>query len=818
MKPINRVAVLGAGTMGAAIAGHLANAGRTVLLLDAVPDQLTPAETARGLTLKHPQVRNRLALAGLERIKTARPPALFSPGVAQQITAGNVEDDLAQLAEVDWIVEAVTERLNVKQTLLSRVEAVRQPGTIVTSNTSGLPIGQIAEGRSAEFRQHFLGTHFFNPPRQMKLLEVTPIAETLPEVVETISTVAERDLGKGVVLCKDTPNFIGNRIFTFDLTYALNYALDNGYTIEEVDLLTGPLIGRPRTATFRLLDLVGIDVMALVSQNLYPRLPADETREILRHPKSSQLIQTIVERGWLGNKTGGGFYKQVGSGGNREFWPLDLNTLEHRPAQKPAFPGLAAIEKERNLGARLRALVALDDRAGQYLRAILGNFLGYTSRRIPEIADDVRSIDDAMRWGFSHQLGPFETWDALGLAAGQRLADAPELPGGGAAGWVKELIASGRTSFYGDDSSGDDGSGLQSRAPTFSYWSQVRHQLVTPPPDPERLTVAERQAAGGTVAENASASLVDLGDGVAALELHTKLNTLDDRIVELLGTAVEATAADFQALVVTGAGEHFSSGANLVYLAGLIQAQDWAGIDRAGKAMQDAFMALRFSPRPVVVAPFGWTLGGAAELAMAGTRIVAAGETYVGQAEVGVGLLPGAGGCKELLRRILGPVAVQPFPDPLPSLSRILELIAQGKVSGSALEAREWGFLAPTDRIVMNPDHLLAAAKHEALVLAEDYHPPVRGKTIFAAGRDALAALKIQIYLFRAGAYASEHDAVIARKMAYVICGGDLSEPQWVDEQYILNLERAAFVELCQLPKTQERVKYFLETGRTLRN
>jgi 3-hydroxyacyl-CoA dehydrogenase len=809
MKQINRVAVLGAGTMGAGIAAHLANAGRAVLLLDAVPGELTAAETSRGLTLSHPQVRNRLALAGLERLKTARPAALFSPAVAAQITPGNVEDDLARLADVDWIIEAVTERLEVKQSLLARVEAARRPGTIVSSNTSGLPIGQIAEGRSAEFKQHVLGTHFFNPPRQMKLLEVTPIPDTLPDVVETISQLGERDLGKGVVICKDTPNFIGNRIFTFDLTFGLLYALQHGYTIEEVDLLTGPLIGRPRTATFRLLDLVGIDVMALVSVNLYPRLPDDETREILRSPESATLIETMVERRWLGNKTGIGFYKQVGAGSAREYWPLDLASLEHRPPQKPQFPALASLERERDLGARLRALIALDDRAGQYLRAILGNLLGYTSRRAPEIADDVRSIDDAMRWGFSHALGPFEIWDRLGIPEGQRLASAADVPGGGAAAWVDQLLATGRRSFY-------EPAATPGRPP--SYWNVAEQKLIAPADSPEVLSVAARKAAGGTVLENASASLVDLGDGVAALELHTKLNTLDDRIVELIGRSVEKVASDFRALVVTGQGEHFSAGANLVFLAGAIEAKDWAGIDRAGRAMQDAFLALRFSPRPVVVAPFGWALGGAAELTMSGARVVAAGETYIGQAEVGVGLLPGAGGCKELLRRIVAPVASQPQADTLPALSRVLELIAQGKVSGSALEAREWGFLGPADRIVMNPDHLLAAAKREALALADDYRPPVRGKNVYAAGRDPLAALKIQIYLFRESAYASAHDAEIARHLAYVLCGGELSEPQWVDEQYILNLERAAFIALCQLPKTQERIKHFLETGRTLRN
>jgi 3-hydroxyacyl-CoA dehydrogenase len=802
VRQINSGAVIGAGTMGAAIAAHLANAGCPVLLFDAVPAALTPAEEARGLGLKHPQVRNRLALAGLERVRTASPPALFSPTISQRIAVGNVEDDLAKLADVDWIVEAVTERLDVKQALLAKVEAVRRPGTIVTSNTSGLPIGQIAEGRSAEFRAHFLGTHFFNPPRHMKLLEVTPTPDTSPDVLETIVRIGERDLGKGVVICKDTPNFIGNRIFTFDLTFALAYALDHGFTVEEVDLLTGPLIGRPRTATFRLLDLVGIDVMGLVSQNLLPRIQADESRDLLTHPATVRLIQTMVDRKWLGNKTGVGFYKQERTAQGRAFWPLDLTTLEHRPPRPPAFESVAAIEKERDLATRLLALIAAPDRAGEYVRAILGNLLGYASRRLPEIADEVKSVDDAMRWGFSHALGPFELWDTLGVVAGQQLAGASELPGG-AEPWVDSMLATGRSHFYAKVGG------------EHTYWNIARGVPEREQASPDVLTLPSD---GKAVLENASASLYDLGDGVAALELHTKLNVLDAQSVELIQQSLAKVNGEFAALVITGRGEQFCAGADVRMIAGLVQSGDVAAIDRATKAIQDAFMSLRHSSRPVVVAPFGWTLGGGCELALAGAKIVAAGETYAGQVEVGIGWIPGAGGCKELLRRVVSPVARQPHVDVRPTLERVFDLIAQAKVSGSALEAQEWGFLAPTDRVVMNRDHLLAAAKQEALALAADYRPPVRGRTIYAAGRDALAALRIKIYSYHEAAYASDHDVELAQRIAFVLCGGDLSEPQWVDEQYILDLERAAIAELSQMPKTQERIRYFLETGKTLRN
>ena len=787
--------------MGAAIAAHLANAGRSVLLLDALPSHLTAAEVARGLTLHSPPVRNRLALSGLDRARQARPAAFYSPALAERVTCGNVEDDLARLSDVDWIIEAVTERLDVKQSLLARIEQVRRPGTIVTTNTSGLPIAQIAEGRSDDFRANFLGTHFFNPPRAMKLLEVIPTPATSRDVVEMIRHVGEYDLGKGVIVCKDTPNFIGNRLFTLDLTFAVEFALEHGYTVEEVDLLTGALIGRPKTATFRLLDLVGVDVMAFVAQNLYPRVPNDESRELLRAPRSTHLVQSLQERGWLGNKSGIGFYKTVITAAGREFWPLDLQTLEHRSPRAAQFASVATIAKERDLAARLRALVALDDRAGIYVRAVLGNYLGYASRRLPEIADDVRSVDQAMRWGFNHELGPFEMWDALGVAAGR------QLPGLAAASWIDDMLRSGRTRFYEE---------LAGQART--YWSVAERTAVLVAPTPDVLEIDERRASHGVVFENGAASLIDLGDGVAALELHTKMNTLDERIVEMINRSVEKVRSDFGAMVVTGRGGHFSAGANLASFAGLVQANDWDGLDRAVKGLQDSLLAMRFSSQPVVIAPFGYALGGGAELTMAGARIVAFAETYVGQVEVGVGLIPAAGGCKELLRRVVSAPGEVGRREREAGLGRVFELIALGKLSGSAIEAQEWGFLAPTDRIVMNPDHQLAMAKREARALAVSYRPLRREKSIYAAGRDALAALRIKSYLAREAGYASEYDVELANRIAFVLCGGDLSEPQWVDEQYVLDLERSTFVELCRQPKTQERIRSFLETGKAVRN
>jgi len=805
MTEISRVAVIGAGTMGAAIAGHLANSGRSVLLLDAVPNQLTPEEEAQGLGLGDAAVRNRLARKGLERIRRSRPPALFSPEVAERIAVGNVEDDLAQLADVDWVVEAVTERLEVKQALLERVDAVRRPETIVSSNTSGLPIAQIAEGRSPDFQAHFLGTHFFNPPRQMKLLEVTPIPTTRPEVLETICRVGERDLGKGIVLCKDTPNFVGNRVFTFDILFAVAHALDNGYTVEEVDLLTGPLIGRPRTATFRLLDLIGIDVMAMIAQNIYPRVPDDESREILRHPKLVRLLDEMLKRGWLGNKSGIGFYKTVNGANAREFWPLDLNTLEHRPPRPAAFAELSAIEKERDLPTRLRALVAREDRAGEYARAVLGNFLGYAARRLPEIADDVKSVDDAMRWGFNHALGPFEIWDALGIEEGARLAAAPGLPGG-VPPWVAALRETGHGSFYqrpDDDPTADP-----------SYWNVGLGRLARPAVSPHVVNLA-RSRANGLIAANEGASLVDLGEGVAALELHTKMNVLDERIVEMVNRALQDVATGFAALVVTGRGANFSAGANLASFARCIEVDDWAGLDRFIKGLQDMVTAVRFNWQPVIAAAQGWTLGGGCELAMATSAIVASVETYFGQPEINVGLLPAAGGCKEFLRRIVTPAAKDG--DARAALDRAFDLLTIGQTSGSAEEARQWGLLQPGDRVIMNPDHLLAAARQEALTRANGYVPPSLGQTILSSGRSAREQLNGRAEEARQAGRLTAYDTVIAERIAWVLCG-DEDTPTYVDEPTILDRERAAFVELCQHPETQERIRHFLQTGKPRKN
>ncbi len=801
---IRRFAVLGAGTMGAAIAAHLANAGYPVYLLDIVPKELTPEEEAKGLTLEHPEVRNRIVNAGLKRCLDAKPANFFVQDYVQRITTGNMEDNFDWVGEADWIIEAVVENLAIKQQLMARVDDVRKPDSIVSTNTSGLPIRAIAEGRSESFRAHFLGTHFFNPPRYLKLLEVIPHEDTLPEVVEFVTDFGERMLGKGVVICKDTPNFIANRLFSIAAACTLGYALDHGYTVEEVDAITGPLIGRPKTATFRLSDLVGLDVAAHVSQNLYELIPHDEYREVLRHPKAAALSAAMLERGWLGNKAGQGYYKPVTTDeGKREYWPLDLETLEYRPPTKPRFESVGEYKDVEDLGERLRGLVSADDRAGQFIWATLSFTLSYAASRVPEISDDIVSIDNAFKWGFSHEMGPFETWDTLGV---KETVERMERDGTEVAPWVKEMLAAGHASFY-----------KRENGRVFYYDPASKdYRLLEPKPN---IILRDLKSQGKLIDRNMSASLIDLGDGVACVEFHAKMNALDPGMFTMMRTALERVDTDFEGLVIGNQGEHFCVGANIFNLAVAAQQGMFDQLEEAVRTMQDLMQEMRFFHKPVVVAPFNMTLGGGAEVAMAGSRICAAAETYMGLVEVGVGLIPAGGGCKELIRRILSPAMKTQNADPLPFLQRVFETIALAKVSTSAEESRQMGFMTEADRVVMNRDHLLAEAKKMVLQLADNgYHPPVRGKNCYAAGRDALAALRLAVYQMHEGGYASDHDAKIANKLAYVLCGGELSSPQWVDEQYILDLEREAFLSLCGEPKTLERIWHMLQTGKPLRN
>ena len=763
MKSITRAVVIGGGTMGGGIAAHFANTGIPVYLLDIAPQGM------------------------LERMKKHKPPMFFTEGASQLVTVGHLDEHEEWIGEGDWIVEAIFENMDAKRDLVARIDRLRKSDSIVSSNTSGLPISQLAVNASDGFRQHFLGTHFFNPPRYMKLLEVIPTNDTAPEVTQFVHDFAEQRLGKGVVFCKDTPNFIANRLASVGGVSLTDFVLANDYTVEETDAIAGPLIGRPKTASFRLQDLVGLDVASAVSSNLYPLIEGDESREVLRSERFEALRKSQIEKGRLGDKTKQGFYKKDG----KTILSLDLKTGEYRERVEPQIPSLAEASQIRNLGDRLKFVLALDDKAGALARHAVYDALGYASRRVPEISDDLVSIDRAVRWGFSHDHGPFELWDLLGV---QETADAMEQHGVTVAPWVREMLASGSTTFY--------------RA--GSVYDPIRKDYVPVSTDPRQISLKECKA----VKENKGASLRDLGDGVLCLEFHTKMNTLDADIRDMLLASVdELESGDWKGLVIGNEGADFCVGANL--------ASGLAGDPNdAVKGMQDALMRVRLAAKPVVAAPFARVLGGGVEVCMAASRIVAASETYMGLVEVGVGLIPGAGGCKEMVRRVVSPALKRtPGADALPFVQTILQTVGSAKVSASAAEARELGFLGDADRIVMNRDHLLFEAKNEVLEMAAaGYAPRVSGNNCFAAGRDVLAALKAGIYVLQQGGYITEYDVVISGKLAHVLCGGELSSGEWVSEQYLLDLEREVFVGLLKEQRTIDRIQHMLKSGKPLRN
>ncbi len=801
---IRRVAVLGAGTMGAAIAAHCANAGLPVLLLDIAPETLTPDEAAKGLTLEHPAVRNRIVRGGYDRMTKARPAALFSASVAERITTGNLADDLAKIADADWVIEAVVEQREAKRALMARVEEYRKPESVVSSNTSGIPLHEIAAGRGADFRAHFLGTHFFNPPRYMKLVEIIPTADTDSATTARITAFAERTLGKGVVVCKDTPNFIANRIGSYQGMAGMRAAFDGGFSIEEVDALTGPLIGRPKTASFRLADLAGVDIMVDVAENLYAAVPDDESRDEFRVPEP---VTRMVAAGKRGNKTGQGFYKRVDTpDGTRAFHVIDLDTLEYRPPLEPEIPLVKAVGGIRDTGARLRAIMAqadAGDRHARFLEQTIVPALAYTARRVPEISDGIVGIDEAMRWGYAHAQGPFEQWDALGVA---ETAARMERHSIAVAPWVTEMLAAGNTTFY------------RTQGGQQEAYSPLTKRYEPVPQPPDRINLAALMAAGGEVAGTKGASLIDLGDGVLCLEFHSKANTISQDAMGLLNQAIDLLETDdaWRALVIGNQGEYFSAGVDLTEAGAAAQA---GTLPAMMAATHRTMQRLRFAPKPVVAAPFGNTLGLGVELCLASAGVVAAGETYMGLVEVGVGLIPGAGGCKELVRRIVSPRMRVAGANAAPYLSQVLQTIGQAKVSTSAVEARELGYLDETVRIILGADRLLAEAKRMALELADaGYTPPLPGATCYAAGRDALANLKIGVHQYRVGRFISEYDAELLNTLAFILCGGDLSAPQWVDEEYFLRLEREAFLRLLGNAKTQARITHMLQTGTPLRN
>ena len=803
---IQKVAVIGAGTMGGGIAAHVANAGLPVVLLDVAPTELTPEEKAKGLTLESKVVRNRIVNAGMERIKKSRPAALFVPERANLITIGNLTDDLHLIDDADWIVEVVIEQLEPKRALMEQIEARRKPGSIISSNTSGIPIAKIAEGRSEDFRRNFMGTHFFNPPRYLYLVEVIPTPDTAPEVVEAIRQFADVELGKGVVTAKDRPNFIANRIGTYAGQVRFLHALENGYTVEEVDSLTGELIGNPKTATFRLTDLVGLDVMAHVTRNIYTAVPDDEEHEMYKIPAA---MEQMLEKGWLGNKAGTGFYKQTKGASGKEFWPLNLQTMEHQAPTKVRFDLVGKARKIENLPERLQFIMdnADMDRAGHYLRDTTLRILAYTSRRIPEISDHIADVDKAMRWGFNQQLGPFEMWDAIGVRKTIATMEAQDIA---VAPWVKAMVDGGVESFY-----------RRENGRVTGVYDINAKEYVTLSPLDGVIVLDDLRAQGRELARNESASILDLGDGVLCLEFHSKMNALDPLITIMGQQTLEMLKDDkWVGLVVGNQAQDFCVGANIGLVAMSVGSGQIDQLREAVKSTQDLMFALRMCPKPVVTAPYGRVLGGGAEVAMAGTRQVASAETYMGQVELGVGLIPGAGGCKEFLRRQVSPHMHTPHVDALPYFRQAFETIAMAKVGESAEASRQLGFMDEDDKLVMNKERLIAEAKASVLELVQTgYTPPPRGgEPIYAFGKRGLAAIGANLHGMKVGGYVSEYDVKLAKALAFVMCGGDLSTPQWVTEEYILDLEIEEFLKLAQEPKTQERIMGMLQSGKPVRN
>jgi len=811
MKRIHKVAILGAGTMGARIASHFANAGIASYLLDIVPpDADAPA-------------RNKIAAAGLDAAKKSKPAAFMDASLARLVTVGNFEDDLRKLTEVDWIIEAVVENLEIKRSLLRKVEAIRKPGTIVTTNTSGLPVGKIAEGFSDDFRRAWFGTHFFNPPRYMRLLEIIPTSESDQSAIAAISHFSDVRLGKGVVIAKDTPNFIGNRIGTFSVLNVIRLMQEIGLTIEEVDALTGQAVGWPKSATFRTIDLVGLDILGHVVSNMTASV--HDERSDLQLP---EFFNKMLHNTWLGDKTKGGFYKKMkgGAGQEDERLAIDWKTLEYHPRQKPKFPALDMAKNVEDTAARLRMLLGLEgsapqkgDKAGAFLWAALSDLWTYAANRVPEISDTIVEIDRAMKLGFNWELGPFELWDAAGIEA---TVTRMKKEGKAVAANVEKLLASGQKSWYGDDPKANSGR---------SYFDLAtgKQQPVQVPTGVWSVTVAKKS--NGVVKKNSGASLVDLGDGVGCLEFHSKMNTLGTDIISLINQTLKpgGPGDNFDAFVITNDATNFSVGANLMLLLMSVQEEEWDDVDLVIRQFQGMTQAIKFSPKPVVSAPFGLCLGGGTEISLHAAARQPHAELYTGLVEVGVGLLPGGGGCKEMLLRAVDTAtaskgkssaeALAGSVEMLEAMKKAFETIATAKVATSAHEARGLGFLSDSDRITMNRERVLSDAKARALELARSgYEPPTPRADIPAPGESLLAALKMGVHLMRQGDFITDYEVKLGGKIAEVLCGGNVTPGTSVSEQYILDLEREGFKSLCGERKTQERIQYTLKTGKTLRN
>src|SRR5215472_103277 len=805
-RRIEKAVVLGAGTMGSRIAAHFANAGLPCVLLDMVPPNL-PQDAAAA-------ERNKIVRAGLEAAKKSRPAAFFKLALADKIAIGNFDDDLARCAEADWIIEVVAENLEIKRKLLAQVAQFCKPGAIVTTNTSGLPVHLIAEGMSEEFQQHWAGTHFFNPPRYLKLVEVIPGPKTSSEVLAALSDFCDRRLGKGVVIAKDTPNFIANRIGTYSMLNALQLMETLGMTVEEVDACTGPAVGWPKSATFRTADIVGLDVLVHVVKNIYETAPNDESRERYKVPA---MVEEMVKRGWLGDKTGQGFYKKVRGEGEKEILALDVRTMEYRARQKAKFGSLEMGKAVEDTHERLRALVGpllegqKGDKAQQFIWGGLSEMCLYAARRVPEISDSAVDVDRAMRWGFGWELGPFEVMDAIGVKA---FGAQVQKEGRAIAPVIEKVLASGRKGFYESE---------KGATTVFDICTGGTKRVEEPK---GVITLKSWKEAGREIEKNPGASLIDLGDGVVCCEFHGKMNAIGADLIAMMHKGLKRLETDFDAMVIANQAVNFSVGANLMLVLVAAQEQEWDELHMAVKQFQNVNLAIKYAPKPVVAAPQGMALGGGCEVSLHAAKIHAAAEAYIGLVEAGVGLIPGGGGTKEMLIHANEHAAGGEDLDLFHAMKPVFETIAMAKVGTSAEECRDLGYLRREDGVSMNRDRLVADAKEAALALARsgyrrpaaNYQEGAQTTQIRVLGEQFLAGAKLAIHMMVRGAYASEYDAHVGRKLANILAGGPLTAPQMVSEQYVLDLEREAFVSLCGEKKTQERIAYTLKTGKPLRN
>ncbi|OCA81335.1 3-hydroxyacyl-CoA dehydrogenase/enoyl-CoA hydratase family protein [Pseudobacillus wudalianchiensis] len=793
VQHIQKAAVLGSGVMGSGIAAHLANIGIPTLLLDIIPRELTKEEEAKGFTLNDPEIRDKYAAGALKKLLKQKPAPLTSKENLQFITAGNLEDDLEKLKDVDWIIEVVIENLNVKKQVFETIEKHRKPGSIISSNTSGISIEAMAEGRSEEFRRHFLGTHFFNPPRYLKLLEIIPTKDTAPEVLEYMKAFSEDILGKGVVIAKDTPNFIANRIGTYGLLKTVQEMTTSGLSAGEVDSITGPLIGRPKSATFRTLDVVGLDTFIHVANNVYEQVEGEE-KQVFDVP---EFMKKMCDNGWIGAKSGQGFFKKEG----KTILELNPETMEYGERKKMKTASIELAKQQKGLSAKWKTLIYSDDKAGHFLWRIIAPVLVYSARLTGEIADDIVSIDRAMKWGFGWEQGPFEIWDAIGLQSSLQKMEAEGLA---VPSWVKEMAASGHVSFYKEEN-----------GETYFYHNGDYQKV---PVSEKVIDLKKLKKQGKVLKKNSGASLIDIGDDIVLLEFHSPNNAIGADIVQMINYAVEETEKHYKGLVIGNQGKNFCVGANLAMI--LLEAQDdnlWE-IEMVVRGFQQAMMKVKYSSKPVVAAPFSMTLGGGAEVCLPAAHIQASSETYMGLVEVGVGLIPGGGGNKELYIKHLEKMVNGVQVDLQAVANKVFETIAMAKTSTSAAEARENNFLSKADGISTNSDHLLHDAKQAALYLYENGYRAPRRKKVPVVGETGYAALLLGARSMLKSGFISEHDFKIASKLAYVIAGGKLPFGTEVEEDYLLDLEREAFLSLIAESKSQQRMQHMLVKGKPLRN